>query len=72
MLPLINPTGFLSTVDNILPGNLGLKDQVLALQWVQDNIEKFGGNPQQVTIFGVSAGGISVHFHILSPSSEGE
>ncbi|MPC17299.1 Esterase FE4 [Portunus trituberculatus] len=64
--------GFLSTNDNILPGNLGLKDQVLALQWVQDNIELFGGNPKQVTIFGVSAGGISVHFHILSPSSKGE
>ncbi|XP_045128051.1 esterase FE4-like isoform X2 [Portunus trituberculatus] len=62
--------GFLSTNDNILPGNLGLKDQVLALQWVQDNIELFGGNPKQVTIFGVSAGGISVHFHILSPSSK--
>ncbi|XP_045127510.1 juvenile hormone esterase-like [Portunus trituberculatus] len=63
--------GFLSTGDNVLPGNLGLKDQTLALQWVQDNINDLGGDPNQVTIFGVSAGGISSHLHILSPSSAG-
>ncbi|XP_063592164.1 venom carboxylesterase-6-like [Penaeus indicus] len=62
--------GFLSTGDAELPGNLGLKDQTLALRWVQDNIRNFGGDPDQVTIFGESAGGASVHFHVLSPMSK--
>ncbi|XP_069985949.1 venom carboxylesterase-6 [Penaeus vannamei] len=62
--------GFLSTEDEELPGNLGLKDQTLALRWVQDNIRKFGGDPEKVTIFGESAGGASVHYHVLSPMSK--
>lgn len=56
----------------MLPGNLGLKDQRLALLWVQDNIRDLGGNPGQVTLFGESAGAGSVHFHVLSPMSSGE
>ncbi|ROT70812.1 JHE-like carboxylesterase 1 [Penaeus vannamei] len=63
--------GFLSTEDSELPGNLGLKDQRLALLWVQDNIRDLGGNPGQVTLFGESAGAGSVHFHVLSPMSSG-
>nr|XP_023013388.1 esterase FE4-like [Leptinotarsa decemlineata] len=62
--------GFLSTEDDIVPGNNGLKDQVLALQWIRDNIEYFGGNPESVTITGLSAGGASVHLHYMSPLSK--
>ena len=58
-------------VNNKGEGNWGLKDQVLALKWVQKNIEFFGGNKNQVTIFGQSAGGASVHHHILSNRSVG-
>ncbi|KAJ8952066.1 hypothetical protein NQ318_010976 [Aromia moschata] len=54
--------GFLSTGDEVCSGNWGLKDQVLALEWVQDNIAYFGGNPSNVTIFGQSAGGASVSY----------
>lgn len=65
--------GFLSLEDTSLdvPGNAALKDQNLALKWVQKNIKHFGGNPNNVTMFGHSAGAMSVHYHILSTSSEG-
>lgn len=65
------PVGFLSTDDAEVPGNNGLKDQVLALKWVKKNIENFGGNVDSVTIGGSSAGASSVHFHLLSPMSQG-
>ncbi|CAH1394618.1 unnamed protein product [Nezara viridula] len=67
----VGPLGFLSTEDSVVPGNNGLKDQVLALKWIQKNIAAFGGNPNSVTIGGVSAGGASCHYHLLSPLSKG-
>ncbi len=52
-------------------GNLGLLDQVAALEWVQRNIRQFGGNPEQVTIFGESAGGGSVSLLTVMPRAKG-
>lgn len=63
--------GFLNLDNDDIPGNMGLKDQALALQWVQDNIAAFGGDPDKVTIFGNSAGSASVHYHTLSKASQG-
>jgi carboxylesterase type B len=64
-------TGFLSTGDDVLPGNYGMKDQVATLQWVKQNIAAFGGNPDSVTIAGYSAGSVSVMLHMVSPLSRG-
>lgn len=61
--------GFISTDDGIIPANVGLKDQLMALEWVQKNIIFFGGNPNDVTIMGQSAGGVSVGYHILNRKS---
>ncbi|KAM3920103.1 fatty acyl-CoA hydrolase precursor, medium chain-like [Leptodactylus fuscus] len=63
--------GFYSTEDKQLSGNYGFMDQVASLQWVQENIADFGGDPTSVTIFGQSAGAISVSALVLSPLSKG-
>jgi carboxylesterase type B len=51
----VGPLGFLSTEDEHCPGNNGFKDQAFLLQWVQDNIEHFGGDKDSVTIWGGTA-----------------
>ena len=63
--------GFLSTGNSAALGNYGLKDQVQALKWIKRNIEDFGGDPDNVSIFGHGLGGACVHYHILSPMSKG-
>lgn len=68
----VGPLGFLALAHPELPGNAGMYDQLLALDWVQRNIHFFGGNPRKVTIFGESAGSVSVSMHLLSPLSRGK
>ncbi|XP_048755012.2 carboxylesterase 1C-like [Ostrea edulis] len=63
--------GFFTLNDPLLSGNFGLWDQIEAFRWVQKNIEAFGGNPNSVTIFGESAGGMSVSLQTLIPSNKG-
>ncbi|XP_035704166.1 venom carboxylesterase-6 isoform X2 [Folsomia candida] len=63
--------GFLNTGDGVIAGNMGLKDQTMALRWVSENIAQFGGDPGRVTLMGESAGAAAVHCHMLSPLSKG-
>ncbi|CAG9857131.1 unnamed protein product [Phyllotreta striolata] len=67
----LGPFGFLSTGDTVLPGNYGLKDQLMALKWVRTNVAYFGGDPDKVTIFGQSAGASSVAYLLMTEKSKG-
>ncbi|XP_037945468.1 esterase B1-like [Teleopsis dalmanni] len=69
----VGPLGFLSIDDPAVnvPGNAGIKDQILSLKWIQTNIAAFGGDPNNVTLFGESAGGASTHFCMLTEQSKG-
>ncbi|KAM3966734.1 uncharacterized protein ACR2FA_012280 [Aphomia sociella] len=63
--------GFLCLGSEYAPGNAGMKDQVALLRWVKKNIGSFGGNPNDVTIAGYSAGSASVDMLLLSPLAKG-
>jgi len=67
----LGPLGWLTTADREAPGNYGLQDQILALRWVQAHISQFGGDPDLVTLAGMSAGGASVSYLLLSPQTDG-
>ncbi|XP_071098260.1 acetylcholinesterase-like [Haliotis cracherodii] len=61
--------GFLYLGPDTFPGNQGLMDQALALRWIQNNVERFGGDASMITLFGESAGAASIGLHLLSPIS---
>ncbi|PAV86745.1 hypothetical protein WR25_20951 isoform B [Diploscapter pachys] len=61
--------GFFTTGDQRCLGNFGLWDQTLALRWIKDNVSRFGGDPNCITLFGQSAGGASVDWLSISPHS---
>lgn len=67
----LGPLGFLNLGIPEAAGNMGLKDQVKALEWIQDNIAKFGGDKNNVTVFGASAGSAAGDFLLLSPLAKG-
>lgn len=64
--------GFLNFKDPSLniPGNAGLKDQLMAMKWIKANIEAFGGDSNNITLLGHSAGGVSVSHHLISEKSK--
>jgi len=57
--------------DEPMSANLGILDQVCALEWVQENVARFGGDPERVTVFGESAGGVSVAALLAMPDAQG-
>lgn len=65
----VGTLGYLALYHREAPGNAGMFDQVMALDWVQQNIHYFGGNAHSVTLFGESAGAVSVGMHMMSPLS---
>ncbi|XP_045782974.1 esterase FE4-like [Maniola jurtina] len=62
----VGPYGFFCLDTPDVPGNQGIKDQVLALRWVKENIAAFGGDMNKITVMGGSAGGVSIEFNLLS------
>nr|XP_017108680.2 glutactin [Drosophila bipectinata] len=65
------PFGFLSALSDELPGNVALADIHLALEWLQKNLESFGGNPGQVTLLGQAGGATLIHALSLSGRASG-
>ncbi|OWR53771.1 carboxyl/choline esterase CCE006a [Danaus plexippus plexippus] len=62
----LGPYGFMCLDTPEVPGNQGLKDQLLGLRWIKDNIESFGGDVNKITLMGESAGAVSVELHLWS------
>jgi len=66
----LGPLGFMCLPDDQIAGNMAMLDQLLGLKWIREHISAFGGDPDQVTIMGESAGSASVTYHMISPLSQ--
>ncbi|XP_072948775.1 juvenile hormone esterase-like [Epargyreus clarus] len=69
--PQLGPLGFLSLDIKEASGNAALKDVILSLKWIQENIRNFRGNPNNVTIIGHSSGAVIAHYLMLTEKSKG-
>jgi carboxylesterase type B len=67
----LGPLGFLCLGDPESDGNMGLRDQLMALRWVKDNIRHFGGDAMRITLFGQGSGAVSAHALLLSAGAAG-
>lgn len=67
----VSSLGFLSMEDDLLPGNNGLRDVILALKWIKENIHNFGGNPNKITLMGQHDGAALVEILLHSPKAKG-
>lgn len=65
-------TGFLWAGDEVIQGNIGLRDQVFAFNWLFRNIEAFGGNQMEMAVAGHGAGAASICFHSISRVARGK
>ncbi|KAG4072167.1 hypothetical protein HA402_015666 [Bradysia odoriphaga] len=65
----LGPWGFANFDVKGYTGNMGFKDQQMALEWIHQNIRYFGGDSSKITVFGESAGGVATHLHLLSEKS---
>lgn len=66
----LNVMGFMHLPSGGIVGNQGFRDQRLTLKWVHENIERFGGDPNNITLFGHSAGAAAAHLHMMLPESK--
>ena len=64
--------GFMSTGDSDAPGNYALLDQVAALHWVRENIQVFGGDPNEVSLLGQGYGAAMINLLMISPVTKGK
>ncbi|XP_049876599.1 esterase E4-like [Pectinophora gossypiella] len=63
--------GYLTTDDDVIPANNGIRDFILGLQWIQDNIEQFGGDPNRVTLMGYKGGAALMNILLYSEKAKG-
>ena len=68
----LGPFGFLTTETEEAPGNLGLRDQSLALEWIKNEASNFCGDPNRISIFGSGSGATSAILQMISPFNQGK
>lgn len=64
--------GFLNLGLEDCAGNQGIKDILLGLQWIKENIQSFGGDPENITLIGSSSGAVAIHLLMVLPAAKGD